>query len=141
MASNDRDDKVRGSLPFGMPSLDFSELMKPFQLPGIDMEGLLASERKNIEALREANQAVVEGWQALAAQQQEILAQTMNRWRELADEGLPSSPQEAMEKQAEVARDAFEQALENMRTLAEISAKSQAKAFEAIRKRIDEASS
>jgi phasin family protein len=124
--------------PFGLPNFDFTEMLRQFQMPGIDFGRLMENERKNIEAVQQANQALVEGWQALAEKQAEVFRETMELWQQRLGEGLSGEPQAAMEHQAELAREGFEKALDNMRQLAEIATESQTKAFEVIRKRIEE---
>jgi len=113
--------------PFGLPNFDFNAMLKQFQVPGVDLASIMESERKNIEALQQANQAVVEGFQALAEKQAEVFKETMERWQQAIAEGNPGSPQEGIE-----------QALDNVRQLAEITVESQTKAFEVIRQRVEE---
>ncbi len=113
--------------PFGLPNFDIEAMLKQFQVPGVDISSIIENERKNIEALQEANQAVVEGIQALAEKQAEVLNDTMERWQQTVAEGNVGSPQEGIE-----------QALENVRQLAEITVESQTKAFEVIRQRVEE---
>ena len=113
--------------PFGLPNFDLEAMLKQFQIPGVDLSSIIENERKNIEALQEANQAVVEGIQALAAKQAEVFKETMERWQQAIAEGNPGSPQEGIE-----------QALDNVRQLAEITVESQTKAFEVIRQRVEE---
>ena len=124
--------------PLGLPNFDFTEMLRQFQLPGVDTSQLMENERKNIEAVQHANQALVEGWRALAEKQSDVFRETMQRWQQELSEGLSREPQETMEHQAELAREGFEKALDNMRQLAEIANESQAKAFEVIRKRIED---
>ena len=114
--------------PFGLPNFDFNAMLEQFQVPGVDLASIIENERKNIEALQQANQAVVEGFQALAEKQAEVFKETMERWQQsIAAEGTAGSPQEGIE-----------QALDNMRQLAEITAESQTKAFDIIRQRVEE---
>ena len=113
--------------PFGLPNFDLEAMLEQFQVPGIDISSIVENERKNIEALQEANQAVVEGVQALAEKQAEVFKETMERWQEAIAEGSVGSPQEGVE-----------QALDNVRQLAEIAVESQTKAFEVIRQRVEE---
>lgn len=115
--------------------IDLGRMLEQMQMPGVDMTQLAEDARKNIEALQAANQAVAAGWQALAEKQMEIFQQTMQRWQESVSSGAaPASP----EKQAALAREGFEQALENMRELAEIATTSQSKAFDIVRSRFEE---
>ena len=115
-----------------MPSFDFSKLMKDFKLPGVDMATILEREKKNIEALTEANRVAFEGWQALVHRQAEILQESVKRAvGTVQGEDLGT-------KRMDLAAHAFETALSNMRELAEMAAKSQKEAFEIIRKRVEE---
>ena len=112
--------------PFGLPNFDLEAMLKQFQVPGVDISSIIENERKNIEALQEANQAVVEGIQALAEKQAEVFKDTMERWQQAIAEGNVGSPQEGIE-----------QALDNVRQLAEITVESQTKAFDVIRQRVE----
>jgi phasin family protein len=98
----------------------------------VDFSSIVDRERKNIEALAEANRIAFEGWQNLARRQSEILQDSMKR---AVDD---AKSQTALQKGAELARSAFETALANMRELAEMATKSQKDAFEVIRKRVEE---
>jgi phasin family protein len=113
------------------PFFDFTKLMRQFRLPGVDFAALVDRERKNIEALADANRIAFEGWQHLVRRQAEILQETMKKV--VADAGQV----DAM-KRADLAKEGFEKAVANMRELAEMAAKSQKEAFEVVRKRIEE---
>ena len=123
--------------PFGLPNVDFNELLGQFQLPGVDMEQLVEQGRKNIEAVQQANQAVIDGWQAIAEKQADVFRETMDGLQKAMNEGLSGSTSESGERQAELARAGFETALDNVRQLAEIAADSQSKAFEIMRQRFE----
>ena len=115
-----------------MPSFDFTKLVKDFKLPGVDLATIIDREKKNIEALTEANRVAFEGWQALVHRQAEILQESVKRAvGTVQGEDLGT-------KRMDLAAHAFETALSNMRELAEMAAKSQKEAFEIIRKRAEE---
>lgn len=135
MADNN-DNKRSPANPFGLP--DFSQMFQQMQMPGVDFEALMQQGQKNIEAVQEANRAVAEGWQALAQKQAEIFQQTMQQWTENMQASTSGSPTENMEQQAQAAREGFEQALANMREMAQIAADSQSKAMEIMRQRFEE---
>ena len=143
-------DSTKSSNPFDMSKLmtglDPTEMVEKFtaalsehQLPGVDVGAILAAQRKNIEALTTANKQALEGIQAVAARQGEILRETMEEasaaMKELSNSGSPS---DLATKQGELVRQAFEKALGHMRELAEISAKSNTEAFETIKSRLSE---
>ena len=125
---------------FDMSKFDMSKMLGDVKIPGFDMDAIMAAQRKNIEALTAANQAAVQGMQAVAQRQAEILSQAMNEVSSIAQQlaGSASNPQEMTTKQAELARKAFEQALANMRELAEMVSKSNTEAFAIINKRVTE---
>ena len=108
-------------------------------MPGVDMDAVVASQRKNVEALTSANRVAFEGVQAVAKRQAEILQETMTEVSGAIDQlSKAGSPQEAAARQADLAKEAFEKALSNMRELAEMVAKSNEEATQAINARISE---
>jgi phasin family protein len=115
-----------------MPSFDFTKLLNQFRLPGVDFAALVDRERKNIEALVEANKIAFEGWQALVRRQSEILQETMKQ--AVAD----ARQEDAVKKRTDLAKQGFEKALSNMRELAEMATKSQKDAFDVVRRRYEE---
>ena len=114
------------------PVFDFTKLMSQFRLPGVDFAALVDRERRNIEALAEANRIAFEGWQRLVRRQAEILQETMKEV--VANAGQ----QDAIKRRTDLAKEGFEKALANMRELAEMATKSQKEAFDVVRKRIEE---
>lgn len=116
---------------------EFSKMLKQYNLPGVDMDSLMASQKKNMEALTAANRVALEGMQAVAKRQAEILQETMNEASKAVDTlSKAGSPTEVAAKQAELAKDAFERALSNMRELATMVAKSNEEATSTINARI-----
>jgi phasin family protein len=116
---------------------EFSKMMKQFNLPGVDMDAVVASQKKNVEALTAANRAALEGLQAIAKRQTEILQETMNEASKAVDVlSKAGSPSEVAAKQAELAKDAFERALSHMRELANLAAKANEEATSTINARI-----
>ena len=118
---------------------DVSKLMSEFKLPGVDVESVLASQQKNIQALTAANQLAIEGFQAVVRRQSEIVRQTMEQTSSMVTELMAAgSPEDKVAKQADLVKLAFEKALSNARELAELVAKSNSEAAEVINKRVSE---
>ena len=142
--------QTESSTPFdflkGMTQLDPSKLMeeftntlKQYQLPGVDVEAVLDTQRKNVEALTSANKTAIEGVQAVVARQGEILKETLEEVTEsLKDVAAAGSPSEAATKQGELLKHAIEKAVANMRELAEMTSKANTDAFEIVKKRVSE---
>ena len=124
---------------FDFSKFDMSKMLGDVKIPGFDMQAVMDAQRKNIEALTAANQAAVQGMQAVAQRQAEILSQSLNEVSSIAQQlAGAGNPQEMTAKQAELVRKAFEQALANMRELAEMVSKSNTEAFAIINKRVTE---
>ena len=115
-----------------------SKFLKQFKLPGVDINALITTQRKDIEALVAANKQVYEGVQSLAKRQTEILRETLEAWQAAAKELAGKSLSEGIEIRTELAKRAFVKALGNMRELAEMSTKSQTEVLEGIKKRAQE---
>lgn len=120
--------------PFG----DLSKVIEQFQLPGVDTAAIVASRRKDMEVLIEANKAALESMQAVAKKQMEIFSETMKNAQEnlqsLAKGGAIPDPV----KQNELARDAFTKAMTQMSELAVMARKAQTDALTQVTKRMAE---
>ena len=127
--------------PTGNPFLntDFTKLFAEFKIPGFDMQSLVATQRRNIEAVQTANQLAVEGVQAVMRRQTEIIKSMVEEsstvLRDLMAQG---APQEKIAQQADLVKTAFEKALGNLRELTEMVAKSNTEAADVLAKRIGE---
>ena len=116
---------------------EFSNTLKQYKLSGVDLDSLVASQKKNLEALTSANRVAFEGLQAVAKRQAEILQETMNEASKAVDQlSKAGSPPEIAAKQAELAKSAFERALANMRELAEMVSKANQEATNTVNARI-----
>jgi phasin family protein len=115
---------------------DITKAFADFKVPGMDVETILAAQRKNIEALAAANKLAFDGVQAVMKRQMEIARQaveeTMSAAREMSVTGNPG---DKAAKQAEMVKEAIERTLANMRELAEMMGKSNREAFELLNKR------
>ena len=123
------------------PFLDFdvTKVMSEFRVPTLDVDAVVASQRKNIEALTQANQLAVEGVQAVARRQVEIARQAVEEFSAMIrDFAVPVSPEDRLAKQAEFSKQALEKGLTNARELTEMVAKANNEAFNVINKRLSE---
>ncbi len=115
---------------------DISKYLGDFKVPGVDVDSLVTSQRKNIEALTQANKLAYDGLQAVVKRQAEILRQTVDEIAQATkDIAEPGNPQEKAAKQTELAKEAFERSLANLRELSEMIAKANTEAFDLLNKR------
>ena len=108
-------------------------------VPGINMDALVASQRDNLEALSAANRAALEGAKAVGEWQAKILQEMMQALTAaLSARAKVTSPQQMVATEAELVKKAFETAVRAMRELADIVTKANQNATDAIVKRIPE---
>jgi phasin family protein len=117
----------------------FSKLGQDLQMPGVDVDAILAHHRKNLEALEKSARATAEGASSVMHKQREMLQETLAEITDMAKHlRSTGTPQEAMSRQAEFARKSFEAALKNASDVAEMVRKSSTDSFEILRARIRE---
>jgi phasin family protein len=134
---------IKGQNGFGKnPFLDFdfTKALGDMRVPGLDVDALVAAQRKNLEAFTQANQLAVEGVQAVARRQVEIARQAIDEFSAIVrDLAVPSaSPEDRIAKQAEFSKQAIEKGLANARELTEMVTKANTEAFNVINKRVTE---
>jgi len=119
--------------------MDVQKMMGEFKVPNVDVDAVVAAQKKNIEALTSANQLAVEGMQAVARRQAEILRQTAEEVQKNIQSFMDNSaPDAKVAKGTELTKSAFEKAISNMKELSEMVTKSNAEAFDVINKRVAE---
>ena len=118
---------------------DVTKAFGDFRLRGLDVEAIVAIQRKNLEALAQAGQLVVESVRAMAQRQAEIaqegLAETSALFREWAK---PGAPEDRLAKNVDIAKQALEKGLSNARELTELTAKASTDVFSVIARRLSE---
>ena len=128
---------VNPSKPFF--ETDFTKIFSDFRVPGVDMQALMATQRRNLEAVNTANQLAIEGVQAVMRRQTEIIKQMVEESSAtLKDMMAHGAPEQKIAQQADVVKAAFEKAIANLRELTEMVAKSNTEAADVLTKRIGE---
>jgi phasin family protein len=109
----------------------------PGMLP--DFAGLLVTaRRKDLEAILEANKKSYSGLQSVVQRQVEALKNAVSEWRLVIKLMAEGGARESLSKLDELALASFRMALNNVRELAEMTARSQADAYEILSRRIRE---
>lgn len=108
----------------------------PYELP-FDMNAVLEAQRKNIQALNEAQQLALEGYQAIAQRQSEIISQIVEDNSAIAREVLnEETPERKVAKQTDLVKKVYERSVTNFRELSDMLAKSNQQAADIINKRV-----
>jgi phasin family protein len=116
-----------------------TNLVEGLALPGINLQSVVDSRRKDFEALVELNRKTIEGAQSVGQKQVEILRQTFEQLRDILKTAATSgvSPG-AGDGAGELVQRSVNTALQNMRDLAAIAYKTQTDAFSVATKRVEE---
>jgi phasin family protein len=120
---------------------DFAKLFGEMKLPAMpDMEAFIAANRRNIETFTAANRVAMEGAQAVARRNMEIMQQSMAELTEgMKALATADGPQAKAAKQAEMLKQAYEHAVANMQELRDLIQQSNAEALALINQRFVEA--
>lgn len=120
---------------------DFTKAFADMRTPGVvDMGALVAMQRKNIEALTEANQLALEGAQAVLRHQLELTRRTMEQFSEMMTGFMQpnGSMEDRIAKHAEYSKSALEKGVSNARELADLVTKANTDAFNVLTRRVSE---
>jgi len=131
--------RARSDVVATPPAIDVRKILEKLKLPGIDVNGLVEARRKDVEALLAANQKAYQALDSLNRRQSEVLTAAMIGWNEGARELLTAgSAQTAASRSAERAKQAFSQAMADMRELADLAAKSTEEVTSILNKRMND---
>ncbi len=123
---------------FGDITRMFSEMRFPTMLP--DAGVLMAAHRRNMDVLSQANRLALEGAQAVARRNMEIMQQTMTELTEHVRElASTDTPQHKAARQAELVKQSYEHAISNIRELSDLIQRSNGEAVALLNDRFREA--
>ena len=121
---------------FQIPSLeDVTDLAKGLKLPKIDLAALAEWQRKDMEALIEANREAYAGVKALVERRNEVLRETFAQVKE----GLQNPADKlTLSGQAEAAKAGLQQAMAHLKELSEMEAQTRKKTWAVVQDRMQE---
>ena len=115
---------------------DVTKIFADFRFRPFDVEAVWAAQRRNIEALSQANQLAVEGVQALAQRQFELTREAFEGFSTLMrDLAQPASTEDRIAKNTEYAKQMLEKSVSNGREIALLATKAGTEAADVLRKR------
>ncbi|MET3443295.1 phasin family protein [Variovorax paradoxus] len=97
---------------------------------------LLANGQKDLQTLMQANQKSYQGLQTVVQRQTEMIKNAIVEWQTAAKEMPGKDPKANLAKLDELGRQSFQRAIDDIKELANLAAKSQADSFELVRQRI-----
>ena len=118
---------------------DVTKIFADFRFHPFDVEAVWAAQRRNIEALSQANQAAVAGVQALAKRQIELTRETFEGFSALLrDLTQPVSTEDRIAKNAAYAKQMLEKGVKHGKEITTIATKAGSEAAEILHKRASE---
>ena len=118
---------------------DMTKMFSDFRFRPFDVEAVWAAQRRNIEALSQANQLAVEGVQALAQRQFELTREAFEGFSTLLrDLAQPASTEARIAKNTDYAKQLLEKGVSHGREIAALAAKTGTEAAEVLHKRASE---
>jgi phasin family protein len=109
------------------------------QIPGVNVDALVEAQKRNMEVLTAANKMAFDGFQAILRRQGEIVRASLEEASDAAGRMTSNTdPQKYMAFQAEVAKEAFERAVANLRELTEMATNSNTEVLELLKGRVTE---
>ncbi len=118
---------------------DYFKNFGNFENPVVDLNSLMSLQRRNFEALSAANQALVEGVQAVSRRNGEVARESVEGFLKATKDIMTGkSPENNTAKQADYVRSSYESAVSNAREISEMLSKSCFEAFDVLNKRASE---
>jgi hypothetical protein len=111
------------------------KLTDQLQLPGVDVQAIVDWQRKDIEALMEANRQAYEGIKALVDRRNAMLQETMAQWQTAFKD---ASGVDGVSKQVEAAKRGVESAVANFQELSQLEAQARINAWNVVQNRMQE---
>ena len=120
---------------------EFSRMFSEMKAPVVpDMEALMSAHRRNLETLAAANRVALEGAQAVARRNMEIMQQTMAELTEgMRTIAAGETPQAKAAHQAELLKASYERAVANLHEIGDLLQRSNGEALALLNKRFAEA--
>ncbi len=101
------------------------------------LEDMMEAGRKNFQAMTEANQRTMQGWQKMAARQAEMATQFMQDNSTLAREAMSvQEPEGKLAKQTELMQSTVQKTMANAQELAEILRQTATESAELLGRRV-----
>jgi phasin family protein len=118
---------------------DFGKVFGSAKTPFLDVDTVMTSQRKTIEALTKANKVAFEGAQAAAQRQVDLIRRSLDDLARMGRELTASgSPEDKLARQADIAKESLAAAVGGLREVTELLQKSNFAAVDVISQRVSD---
>jgi phasin family protein len=118
---------------------DFANFVGDFKVPSLDVDKLVAAQKKNVETLTSANKLAAESAQDLFKRQTSIARESAEEFTAAFQELLATGePKDKMARQIELAREGYERGIANFTEMTSAATKANKQVFDILSKRFVE---
>lgn len=123
-----------------MPQMcDMTKMMDGCKCPGVDVDTMMATQRKNVEAVASASQKAFESMQAYMRRQAELARESFDATAKLVQEVMTAqTPEEKVAKQVEATKNTIENCVSSLKELSELLSTAQMQTVQAVSNRMVE---
>ena len=119
-------------------SIDFSKFFETAKMPAFDMKAVADAQKKNMEALVEANKAAAAGYQEIFKRQVAMFEENVAAVQaQFSDLKMEQPTPESFKAQVEQMKAGYEKSLASLTELTETAKKANTEAFEILKARIE----
>jgi len=116
---------------------DFSKFFEGYNASPIDMKSFLETQRKNLQAVSQAQQSTLEGIQAIAQRQTELLSKLVEDNSSIAKQALSEgTPEEKIAQNADIFKSTYERNINTLQEMSDMIGQSNQKATGILNKRV-----
>lgn len=118
-------------------AFDVQKMLSAAKFPNVDIksEEMINSQKKTMEALAAASQAIFEGVNSFSKKQVEILNKAISSAKDATSEIAKGNPQESVVKSIELTAEAIKNAQANVMDLSKVAEKTSKEAFDILNTR------
>jgi len=117
----------------------YKAFLGKFKLPNLDTTAMVETQSKNVQALTDANRAILESTQSLFQRQNEMVKQVLEEASQAVKSLAGSAnPQEAAEKEIKLIEDSVGKALANFSEISGLVRKTQDETMKVVTDRLNE---
>jgi phasin family protein len=126
--------------PFAFDADKIKDMFATAKLPVVDTDAVMAAQKKNVDALIEANKVVTAGYQDLYKRQVSLFEAAMSQAKDMMTDvkAQPLTADQAT-RNVDAIKTAFEKTAADLNELAEMAQKANTGAFEVVKARAEEA--
>ncbi|MDD2325301.1 MAG: phasin family protein [Alphaproteobacteria bacterium] len=118
---------------------DISKMMEDYKIPKVDIEAMMAAQRKGLETIAGNNQKAYEGMQSYMRRQAEIARQSMEAASDLVQAVMAApTPEEKVTKQIEASKTAMDNCVSSLKELSEMLSQNQLQAVQGVTEAVRE---